>query len=115
MIIDWQVYPWHGAQSLTLGRILNWVSGEILLEILAVRTYTIEIRNGDGDLIAILENAHGIGYMQEINAPHSLRFELPATDSKAENILLANEYWLRDNRTGIVIRKFKLRRKVDLR
>jgi len=79
------------------------------------RTYTIEIRNGDGDLIAILENAHGISYKQEINAPRSLKFELPATDSKLSNILLANEYWLRDNRTGIVIRKFKLRHKVDLR
>jgi len=87
----------------------------ILLKILAARPYTIEVRNGDGDLIAILENAHSIDYRQEINAPHSLRFQVPTTDSKVDNVLLANEYWLRDNRTGIVIRKFKLQHKRDTR
>lgn len=79
------------------------------------RIYTIEIRNGDGELLAILENAHGIGYAQTINAPHSLRFAMPADDSKSSNILLANEYWLRDNRTDTIIRKFRLQRKVDTR
>jgi len=79
------------------------------------RIYTIEVRNGDGDLVAILENVHEIDYTQEINAPHSLTFTAPATESKLSNILLANEYWLRDNRTGTVIRKFKMHRKADTR
>ena len=26
MIIDWQAYPWHGAQSFNLGLGLNWTS-----------------------------------------------------------------------------------------
>jgi len=79
------------------------------------RIYTIEIRNGDGDLLAILENAHGISYEQIINSPHALTFNLPAVDSKVSNILLANEYWLRDNQTDTVIRKFKLQHKMDSR
>ena len=79
------------------------------------RIYTIEIRNGAGDLLAILENAHGISYAQIINSPHALTFNLPANDSKASNILLANECWLRDNQTDTIIRKFKLQRKMDMR
>ena len=83
--------------------------------IAARRPYTIEVRNADGDLIAILENAHDISYSQVINSPHSLSLKIPSNDSKASNILLANEYWLRDNRTNTVIKKFKLYRKVDSR
>jgi len=79
------------------------------------RAYTIEIRNGDGELLAILENAHGIAYAQMINSPHSLTFNLPADDSKASNILLANEVWLRDNRTGECVRRFRLQKKMDSR
>jgi len=79
------------------------------------RIYTIEIRDGDGDLLAILENAHGISYAQMINSPHSLTLDLPANDSKISNILLANECWLRDNQTDTIIRKFKLRHKMGMR
>jgi len=79
------------------------------------RIYTIEIRNGDGDLLAILENAHGISYEQIINAPYPLTFNLPADDSKISNILLANECWLRDNQTDTVVRKFKLQHEMDVR
>jgi len=82
---------------------------------LSPQAYTIEVRNSDGDLVAILENAHAISYGQVINAPYSLSFDLPADDSKASNILLANEYWLRDNRTGTVVRKFRLQKKTDTR
>ena len=79
------------------------------------RIYTIEIRNGAGELLAILENAHGISYAQIINSPYPLTFDLPSDDSKASSILLANECWLRDNRTDTVIRKLKLQRKMDTR
>ena len=79
------------------------------------RIYTIEIRNGAGELLAILENAYGISYAQTINSPHSLTLDLPANDSKISNILLANECWLRDNRTDTVIHKFRLRHKMGMR
>ena len=79
------------------------------------RIYTIEIRNGDGALLAILENAHGISYTQIINSPYPLTFDLPSDDSKVSNILLANECWLRDNRTDTVIHKFKLHHEMDMR
>jgi len=47
MIIDWKVYPWHGAQSFTLGHIFNWVSRELSLEgrTLFVKVITSQYRN----------------------------------------------------------------------
>lgn len=79
------------------------------------RAYTVEIRDSSGNLVNILENAHDISYTQEINAPYSLSFNVPSDDSKEANILLSNEYWLRDNNTGSIVKKFKLLRKVDTR
>jgi predicted small metal-binding protein len=77
--------------------------------------YRIEVRNSDDELIAILEHAHNIRYMQKINEPHELIFRLPADDDKIENIALANEFWLRDNSTNEVVRKFKLHAQRDYR
>jgi len=77
--------------------------------------YAVEIRDGSGNLVAILENAHGIGYVQTINAPHNLRFNLPSDDGKLADITLANQLWLRDCKTGTVIRKFQLQRQRDER
>lgn len=77
--------------------------------------YTVEIRNSSGSLVTILENAHDISYSQLINAPHVLRFSLPATDDKVANLILANELWLRDNRNDTVIRKFRLQHQTDTR
>jgi len=77
--------------------------------------YTVEIRDATDNLIAMLENAHGIGYVQTINAPHSLRFSLPSDDGKLVNIILANQLWLRSSKTGEVMRKFQLQRKMDVR
>jgi len=46
MIIDWQVYPWHGAQSLTLGCIFNWLSsGEFGGRILSIKVITAQYRS----------------------------------------------------------------------
>lgn len=78
-------------------------------------TYTVEIRDASANLIAMLENAHGIGYVQTINAPHSLKFSLPSDDGKLVNIILANQLWLRSSKTGEVMRKFQLQRKMDVR
>jgi len=77
--------------------------------------YTVEIRDASANLIAMLENAHGIGYVQTINAPHSLKFSLPSDDGKLLNIILANQLWLRDCKTNEVVRKFQLQRKMDVR
>jgi len=78
-------------------------------------TYVVEIRDADSNLVAILENAHEIGYVQTINAPHSLKFSLPSDDAKLVNIILANQLWLRDCKTGAVVRKFQLQRQMDVR
>ncbi len=77
--------------------------------------YSIETRDNSGDLVSILENAHNVNYSKEINSPQRLSFELPADDSKLGDVVLANELWLRDNRTGNLVRKFLLNRQIDIR
>ena len=82
---------------------------------IAALKYILELHNSDGDLVAILENAHDISYSQMINSPFALSFALPADDSKASNILLSNEIWLRDYKSGTVIKKFRLSIRRDIR
>ncbi len=77
--------------------------------------YIIELRDSDGNLVARLKHAYGIDYKQTINAPHYLKFQLPATDDNASSITLANEIWLRDMKSDTVLRKFKLRTTRDKR
>jgi len=79
------------------------------------RKYIVEIHDGDGNLVAVLENAHQINYTQNLNNPHSLRFNIPSDDSKESNITLANELWLRDYSSGLVVKKFRLNQTRDLR
>lgn len=77
--------------------------------------YVLELHNSDGDLVAVLQNAHDISYAQMINSPFALNFVLPADDAKGSDILLANEIWLRDYKSGATIKKFRLSRKRDIR
>lgn len=85
------------------------------MTISTIQCYVVELRNGSGELIAILENAYNISYSQTINSPHLLTFNLPADDSKASNITLDNELWLRNICTDVVVRKFKLHKKTEAR
>lgn len=77
--------------------------------------YILEVHDSTGDLICVLENASVIDYERKLNTPHTLTFTMPADDSKVSNIILANEIWLRNYRTGIVIRKFMLQNTLDSR
>lgn len=75
----------------------------------------IEVRDGAGKLIAILDQAYHVRLVQEDNAPAVLQFDIPADDSKVNNLTLANEIWLRSVRTQGIIAKFKLHKKTDVR
>lgn len=77
--------------------------------------YLIEVHNSSDELVAILENAHGIAYTQGINEAPTLAFSLPADDDKADYILKANEIWLRnyEEETPSVVAKFRLSRRAD--
>ena len=79
------------------------------------RKYIVEIHDGDGNLVAILENANNISYSEATNQPNSLTFNIPSDDSKEANITLANEIWLKDYSSGEIIRKFLLGKTKDIR
>lgn len=81
----------------------------------AALAYIIEARNSSGDLLAILQNAHGIGLTEELNRPPMLDFLIPADDDKLTHISQANQVWLRDYDTGSVLYKFILSRRGDTR
>jgi len=77
--------------------------------------YIIEIHDSSGNLVTILENAHDINYIEAINEAPILRFSLPADDTKAANIIKANEIWLinYEDETPSVVAKFRLSRRED--
>ncbi|MBU0777838.1 DNRLRE domain-containing protein [Patescibacteria group bacterium] len=77
--------------------------------------YILEIRDSSGNLVAVLENAYGCNYTAYLNAPHTLRFLMPADDTKVANITLANEIWLREYIAETVSRKFRLQYKKESR
>lgn len=83
--------------------------------VFAAEDLQIEVRDNDGALIAILDNAHNIRIVQEDNAPTILEFDLPADDRKGDNLTLANEIWIRSVKTGGIVAKFKLHKKTDTR
>lgn len=83
--------------------------------VFAAEDLQIEVRDSDGALIAILDNAHNIRIVQEDNAPTILEFDLPADDRKGDNLTLANEIWIRSVKTGGIVAKFKLHKKTDTR
>ena len=82
---------------------------------LAARKYVIELHNSNDDLVAVLENAYGISYREAINEAPTLSFKLPADDTKATNIIKANEIWLRKYEDGSLVNRFRLTRKSDIR
>lgn len=92
--------------------------GTLVVRAIRIRVspkYILELRNSDGDLVSILQKAYFISYSQAINNAHELAFTLPADDDKVSDIILANEIWLRNHRTGEVIKKFKLGRTREVR
>jgi hypothetical protein len=83
--------------------------------VFAAEDLQIEVRDNDGALIAILDNAHNIRVVQEDNTPTILEFDLPADDRKGDNLTLANEIWVRSIKTGGIVAKFILHKKTDTR
>lgn len=104
-IIKTGVVHFSGIGTLIVRAIRIWISPK----------YTLELRNSDGDLVSILQKAYFVSYSQVINNAHELTFTLPADDDKVAGITLANEIWLRNHRTGVVIKKFKLGREREVR
>ncbi len=82
---------------------------------LPVTKYILEVHASNGDLVAILENAYDIPYSQAINEAPTLSFSLPADDTKEANLVRANEIWLRNYVTGVVVRKFRMAKRGDSR
>jgi len=96
--------------------LLDWGSEEEEeVEIVLGLKNLVEVHESNGDLVAILQNAHNISYEQVINSPHALSFALPADDAKMSDITLPREIWIRNYKTEVVIRKFILQRKTDNR
>lgn len=77
--------------------------------------YIIEIHETDGSLVAILHEAFNIGYIQVVNAPHVLTFEIKSDDDKLAYVTLGREIWLRNYETDEVVRKFRLQTQEDVR
>ncbi len=75
--------------------------------------YILEARDGDGDLVCILENAHKIEYSQAINQAPTLGFSLPADDTKEANLIKGNEVWVRNYVNNTVVAKFRLSHRSD--
>lgn len=75
---------------------------------MAVATLIVEVHDSSGNLVAILENATSIQYAISTNQVPTISFDLPADDSKRSNIAWGSEIWLRDYRTGTVVRKLRL-------
>lgn len=79
------------------------------------RKYIVEVRDGSGDLVCVLDNAYGIKLSEAINEPPMLDFFVPADDSKLANLTMDNEVWLRNYETGVVVKKFRLGHRKDTR
>ncbi len=115
LIIGEQSYPADAVRTITGEQIYiadslrkRWIPP------IALR-YIIEVRNSSDELLAILQNAHGIKLVEEVNRPPLLDFKLPADDSKLTHINRSNQIWLRDYETGDVVYKFVLSRRGDSR
>jgi len=80
-----------------------------------IPAYLIEVRESDGDLVQILENASEIEMEEAINAPTRLTFSLPSTDTKLYYVTKDKELWVRDTDADDVIVKTKLIRQEDVR
>jgi len=82
---------------------------------LSARKYIVELRNSDGDLVSILHNAYDISLSEAINEAPLLDFSIPADDIKAADLTRANEVWLRNYKTGAIVKKFRLNLRRDTR
>jgi len=99
------------------GTDLKTVSLDVILSAFpqgAIR-YILEVREPAGDLLAILNNAYDISYEYAPNEPSPFLFNLPADDDNRAYIASPNEVWLRDYKTGDLIRKFRLNKVKDTR
>ena len=73
----------------------------------------IEIRDSNGNLIAVLENVHAISYEHSLNKLGTMSFELPADDPKGQYLLPEHELWL--YHLGELVDVYKLKRMASSR
>ena len=106
------IIPLYGEAILTGEGSLSVIS---LLEIELALPYTVELRDGSSNLMAILHNASGISYVQLVNSPHLLSFTLPGDDGKLSHLVKANEIWVRRSDTGVLLKRFLLNKRRDER
>lgn len=110
------VSSWVVVTPLTLALALTTYAPIILVEKLAsALKYILELRDGNGDLVSILQNAYGISFSEMTNEAPLQSFSIPADDDKAVGLTRANELWLRNYKTGAVMRKFRLNARRDIR
>jgi len=69
------------------------------------RKYILEVRESDGDLVSMLQNAYDIAYTEVVNEPPTLDFKLPSDDDKVAGLARPNEIWLRNYDTQALIEK----------
>ncbi|MDD5092769.1 MAG: phage tail protein [Dehalococcoidia bacterium] len=61
---------------------------------MAVKSFRVEIHDAAGNLLAIMENAFGVGYEQAVNLVPKGWFSLPVDDPKASYIQDDREVWI---------------------
>jgi len=67
--------------------------------------YMLEVRERDGTLLAILQDAFNINYALSEGVPE-LSFELPADNDKTVYLARNREIWLRNMKTNTVMARF---------
>jgi len=77
--------------------------------------YIIEIHDSSGNLISYLENYYNASLTLKTNEPQTLVFSLRGDDVKKSDVKLPNELWLRDYKSGDIVRKFRPTRVHDVR
>ena len=71
-----------------------------------IMPYEVQLRDLNGNLVAIFENALSVGYQFQINVPATMRFELPADDPKRALFDEGGEIWLFED--GVLVEVFRL-------
>jgi hypothetical protein len=73
----------------------------------ASKTFTFEIRDGDGDLVQEISDILSATLTEELDAASILEFTLYGDNGAVANLTSANEVWLRD-RYGIRVDTFRI-------
>jgi hypothetical protein len=87
----------------------------LYLYLYEIMFYREPVASSGGALIAILENAFDATVEYATNEAPIINFSLPVDDAKAASIIRANDIWVRDMATGLVIAAGRMNLKEDSR